>query len=315
MFKILFICPLACLTFVLAYGSQSDKIYKPCPIRHRAVLANNCTVEKIQSQGECQTYLNTTKGGNYFLYLKPLITGQMCISLHKEYSDSSTPDITCDLFTHTLNDSNIWYKINIKSSYHYTNANSEYNEYQYSMSMELNGIITDTNNLTVQSLSQTDPDQIQVETVTSLWSFNCDPRQHCIKLHPAPEPEPEQEPEPAYRPVPKPTSGPEPEQEPEPAYKPKSVSEPEPEPEQEPIPEYQPVHRSTTGPAYQPVPKPASFHIRGWMVSIIAAIILVLTLLVIQIRRQFKNRNCDPSLIQPTDDESRLSQEGYENSV
>ncbi|CAL4124168.1 unnamed protein product, partial [Meganyctiphanes norvegica] len=161
---------------------------------------------------------------------------------------------------------------------------------------------------------------IRVETVTSMYSFNCDPRQHHTQSEPEPEPEqePEQEPESANRPVPKPVL--------------KSLPRPSLQPALQPAP------RPTNLPPSQPYVPPSSntggnmtfslsseedkgnlgntsFHIRGWMLSIVAAIILVLTLLVIQIRRQFKNRNRDPALIQPKDDESRLSQEVNENSV
>ncbi|CAL4124170.1 unnamed protein product, partial [Meganyctiphanes norvegica] len=159
MFKILYICSLACITFVFTYGSQCYEEYKQCP--YRTESEQNCTVYNIQSQDQCQTFVIINKNGrNFLFYLKPLTNGQLSISLHKQMSETSTTEIHCDLFNHTLHDSNKWYKINIRitpvtqmNSYnqytpsnpfnHYTNSNSEYNGRKYYISMELNDILTD----------------------------------------------------------------------------------------------------------------------------------------------------------------------------
>ncbi|CAL4221102.1 unnamed protein product [Meganyctiphanes norvegica] len=118
-----------------------------------------CPVYKIESENECQIYLETNGGdGNFLFYIKPMLRREiLSISLHRRYNSSSSIMITDELFTSRLNysDINTWYKMNIKRS------NKIY-------TLEANN-----NPTVIQSKEMEAGNEIRVVTISSSWSVPC----------------------------------------------------------------------------------------------------------------------------------------------
>ncbi|CAL4061549.1 unnamed protein product, partial [Meganyctiphanes norvegica] len=118
-----------------------------------------CPVYRIESRNNCQTPLDTNDGeDNFLFYINPLFKGHLSISLHQKYNHSSSTKLSGELFTRGLDYSDIstWYKIKIKRS------NKKY-------ILEVNDKLTEIHS------NEIDPgNEIQIETVTSLFAVPCD---------------------------------------------------------------------------------------------------------------------------------------------
>ncbi|CAL4061545.1 unnamed protein product [Meganyctiphanes norvegica] len=161
---------------VLTFNQIHGDYYFKCEKEYETYMG--CPVYKIESQYECEIPLMANYGeGNFIFYIKPLLKGDLSISLDIVGAQSTHREIAKDIFDIEV-DANRWYKIKIirdKAPTKYSDMQFEFQTYY----LKVNG------EQVAKCPNQTEVgNQIRMQTVAALWSFDCDPRQY----QPTPQP-------------------------------------------------------------------------------------------------------------------------------
>ncbi|CAL4202676.1 unnamed protein product [Meganyctiphanes norvegica] len=164
-----YVSTLICLAFGLVNGdnTQCEKKYEKCI---------GCRIYKLEAEGKCLSYLETNFGdGNFLFYINPLVQGVISISLYNKHSNNSHVEVSNNVFHVPMNSYvNSWNKISVKrGKVVSTNLYGSVHNYFIKLNKQ--------NRRQIQVNIPNDIDvvnEIRVETVSSLWSFTCDPRQY-----------------------------------------------------------------------------------------------------------------------------------------
>ncbi|CAL4093350.1 unnamed protein product [Meganyctiphanes norvegica] len=155
MSKISYVGILFCLAFGLVYGNDE------CKNQKEGLEYYGCPVYTIESQQVCSLVTNDVEG-NFVFYIKPLTKGQLSISL-RDRNDSRSYDV----FTVTMKDADTWYKVKVRRN----DTRDQFDTHLYYYYLDIN----DPNYKLSYSYYEARK-EIQVKTVSSLWTSECDPQ-------------------------------------------------------------------------------------------------------------------------------------------
>ncbi|CAL4093361.1 unnamed protein product [Meganyctiphanes norvegica] len=165
MFGLLYLCTFVCLVFGKVYGDPPE-----CARKYKEFTG--CSVCKIEFNGTCQTYLNTSDvDGSFVYYIKPLYLGETSIHLDKTHTKVNYTEHKMLFDAGTMRNINKWHKIKIVRN----QAPQSNNTFFYSLEIDDYRINNRTEPITLKNQDQV---VIRVKTVTALWSFDCDPRDY-----------------------------------------------------------------------------------------------------------------------------------------